>query len=47
MKIRRQEGLEISLVLDLHKTILEVLSEGQILVAASLAWWLRASSDAS
>ena len=30
-----QEGLDISLILDFHKASLEVLSEGQLLVAVS------------
>ena len=38
-----QERLDINLVLDGHKTILEVLSEVQILIAVSLDWWLSAS----
>ena len=41
-----QEGFDIALVLDGHKARLEVLSEGQILVAVSLAWYLSASSAA-
>ena len=38
-----QEGLEITLVLDEHKSSLEVLSEGHILVDISLAWCLSYS----
>ena len=40
-----QEGLDITLVFDGHTHILEVLIEDQLLVAASLAWWLSASSN--
>ena len=39
-------GLEITLVFDGHKASLEVLIEGQLLVAVSLGWWLSASSTA-
>ena len=39
-----QEVLDITLVLDVHKTSLEFLSEGQLLVAVSLTWWLSAPS---
>ena len=41
-----QYGLDINLVLDGHKVILEVLSEGQLLVAVSLDWCLSDSSTA-
>ena len=39
-----QKGLDITLVIDDQKDRLEVLSEGKILVAFSLYWWLSASS---
>ena len=39
-----REGLDITLVLDGNNSILEVLSEGQIIVAVSLSWWLSAYS---
>ena len=35
-----QEGLYINLVLDVQKTRLELFSEGQLLVAVSITWWL-------
>ena len=35
-----QEGLGITLVLDGHKSILEVLSESQLLFSAPLTWFL-------
>ena len=38
-----QEVLKITLVLDVQKTSLELLSEVQLLVDVSLAWWLSAS----
>ena len=38
-----QENLDITLVLDVQKTRLELISEGQILVAVSLACWISAS----
>ena len=38
-----QEGSDITLVIDGQKTRLELLSESQLLVAVSLAWWLSAS----
>ena len=41
-----QEGLGTIYVLDDQKSILEVLSEGQILVAISFALWISASSNA-
>ena len=41
-----QEGLDITLVLDGQKPRLEILSEGQLLVAVSLAWWISAYSTA-
>ena len=37
-----QEGLDITLVLDSHKSSLEVLIEGQILFYFSLSWFLSA-----
>ena len=40
-----QEELDITLVLDIHKDRLEVLSEGQLLASVSLAWCLNDSSD--
>ena len=39
-----QEGLDITLVLDVQKAILEVPNESQLLFAASLSWWISASS---
>ena len=39
-----QEVLDIILVLGGQSSSLEVLSEGQIRVAVSLAWWLSAYS---
>ena len=39
-----QEGSYITLVLDGQKSSLEFLSEGQLLVAVFLDWWLSASS---
>ena len=39
-----QENLDITLVLDVQKTRLELISEGQILVAVPLACWISASS---
>ena len=41
-----QECLGIDLVLDGQKVSLEVLGEGQLLVAYSLAWWISSSSAA-
>ena len=41
-----QEGLDITLVLDVQKSSIEVLSKSQILVAASLTWCLSDSSNA-
>ena len=41
-----QKGLYIVLVLDGQNTSLEVLSEGHIIIAVSLTWWLSASSAA-
>ena len=41
-----QEGLDINFILDGQKASLEVLGEGQILVAASLALCISASSAA-
>ena len=41
-----QEFLDIALILDFYKASLEVLGEGRLLVAVSLAWWLSASSTA-
>ena len=38
------EILDINLVLDYQKSILEVLREGQLLVDVYLIWWLSASS---
>ena len=38
-----QDVLDITLVLDNQKASLEVLSEGQLLVDISLAWYLSAS----
>ena len=40
-----QEVFNITLVLDVQKVSLEFLSEGQLLVAVSLARWLSASAD--
>ena len=37
-----QEGLGINLVFDEQKNIIEVLSEGQLLVTVSLACWISA-----
>ena len=37
-------GLDITLVLDDQKSILEFLSEDCLISAVSLAWWLSASS---
>ena len=42
-----QEGLDIALVLDGQNASSEVFSEGRILVAVSLTWWLSASSTSS
>ena len=41
-----QEVSDIALVLYGYKASLEVLGEGRLLVAVSLAWWLSASSTA-
>ena len=41
-----QEVLDINLVLDGQKAILEVLSEVQLLVAVSLTWCISTSSAA-
>ena len=41
-----QEGLDTNLVLDGQNSITEVLSEGHILVALYLDWWLIDSSIA-
>ena len=38
--------MDITLVLDDHKSSLEVLSEDQILVEVPLAWWHHSSSAA-
>ena len=37
-----QEGLDIMLVVDCQKFRSEVLSEGHLLVAVFLNWWVRA-----
>ena len=39
-----QEILDITLLLNNHKSGLEFLIESPLLVAISLAWWLSASS---
>ena len=39
-----QEGLDITLVLDGQKAILEVPNEIQLIFSASLSWWISASS---
>ena len=41
-----QEGLDTTFVLDTQKYILEVLSEGNIVVAVSLAWCISDFSTA-
>ena len=40
-----QEGLEIALIFDVYKFSLEVLGEGQLLVAVSLTWWISDPSS--
>ena len=40
-----QEGLDITLVLDVQNSSLEVFSEGLVIVAFYLAWCLSSSSD--
>ena len=39
-----QEVLDVTLFLDVQKAGLEFISEGQLLVAVSLAWWISDSS---
>ena len=39
-----KEGLGITLVLDVYKSSLEVLSEGQIIVSVYLVLWISYSS---
>ena len=39
-----QEGLEVALVLDGQKVSLEILSEGKLIFAISLVWWISGSS---
>ena len=41
-----QEGLDKTLVLDVKKDILEVLSEGKLIVDVSFTWWFSDSSIA-